>query len=406
MSDDRHDTQDHQEEHIEQAEQAEQASTEEQQTQDHGHGAGEASAESNESGEAQQDEGQQEESQQEPAEDLFDLMGSAGDAFKKKKPEKPETSNPQRTQAAKKPEEKKFAAGNTIVYSGHKIELEEEMTADQLIAFLEDDFPELTKESTEFTHDEARSRIVPTRKALKKGAHSNQNGSHKTQAVEGGERGSGEEPLRSRRSQNSTKTASTIQVETQIPDGPDQQPPPVRRVLDTGGVYEIRNTTLGCFIVRIPPRMNLHLAEGAYLGLPKAPVSLLADIIKVFQAYADREALATIVYDHRNHKHRLVWVPQEATATSIEYDPVPESEELTIFCEIHSHNTMPAFYSQTDNKFEARSTALYGVVGDVQRERPSAAFRFSCGTHFRDLRAADIFEESAKMRDLISEDGA
>jgi PRTRC genetic system protein A len=330
----------------------------------------------------------------EAPDDLFDLMGDAGRDFKKKKPEPTKPGSTQ--QAVKKPEPKLYPSGSTIVYAGHKIELEEDMTGDQIIDFLEDDFPELTKENTEFTHDEARNRIIPNRKALKKGSINSTSAGIKAGMVRGFSRDS-EEPRK-----NAKNTGhGTIQVETEILEGPI---PPVRRVLDRDGVYEIRNTNLGSFIARIPSKLDLGLKEGVYLKVPKAPVSLLENAIRIFKLRPHTEVMLSIIYNHRDGKHHLVWPDQTATATSITYDAVPETDYLTTFCEIHSHNTMEAFFSPTDNQSEMKGTGIYTVIGRVDLDRPTAAFRFSCGTHHRLLYAEDLFDDPwTVLPDLISE---
>lgn len=107
----------------------------------------------------------------EAPEDLFDLMGPEGKKHKKKKPEPQQGAKQGQGSAQQQKEEKKFPAQAEIVYAGHRITIPREMSATEIIdELLADDFPELTKDSTEFNHDEERNRVVPTRKALKKGA--------------------------------------------------------------------------------------------------------------------------------------------------------------------------------------------------------------------------------------------
>lgn len=328
----------------------------------------------------------------EAPEDLFDLMGEEGKQHKKKKPEPAHRPTSSAAKDKKPPEPQSFPRGVQIAYSGHKIDLPRDMNVEELLEFLADDFPELTRESTEFTHDKDKNRVVPNRKALKKGAAQMQDGaseySSPTFAVPPDKNFEEQEKPRS------------FTVHTRLVGQPL---PPVHRVLANDGVYEIRDTPLGTFTARMPAQTKL--AETVYLKVPRAPVALLRKTLRIFKQRPDREMLVTVVYDHRDGAHRLVWVEQCATATSIDYDPVVENEHLTVYCEIHSHNRMDAFFSATDDSSEVKSGGLHGVIGRVEDPRPPARFRYSCGEHFRDIPAVDLFEPAERIPELITEAG-
>lgn len=321
----------------------------------------------------------------EDPEDLFDLLGEEGKKHKKKKPEPQQGAKQGQSAGQQKKEEKKFPAQAEIVYAGHRITVPREMSGSEIIdELLADDFPELTKDSTEFTHDEARNRIVPTRKALKKGAHGlrrERGGSRRLSAATGVD----DEP-------------PSLTVHTH----PHNRPlPPVHRVLAHDGVYEVRDTSLGTFTARIPGEVSV--TEGFSLKIPKAPVELLEATVRIFKERPDREVLLTIMYDRRDARHHLAWPEQSATATSIDYDSITEDEDLIVYAEIHSHNSMDPFFSATDDTSEARSTGLYGVIGRIDLDRPHAAFRYSCGHHFRRISGSSLFDDPARVRKLLAE---
>lgn len=340
-----------------------------------------------------------EETQKEPAteekpqeaeapQDLFDLMGESGKQHKKNKPDPAKQAAGSSGSASKQPEPKRYPQGLQIVYSGHKIDLPREMTGDEILDFLADDFPELTKDTTELTHDEERNRVVPTRKALKKGASQVKGGVSQRRR-----------PSLSARQAPPDDEPRTLRVHTYPVT--DRPLPPVQRVLAHDGVYEVRDTPLGTFTARVPASVMLH--EAADLKVPRAPVALLEKTLRIFKGRCDREVLLTIVYDHRDGAHHLVWVEQSATATSIDFDPVVENDYLTIFMEIHSHHCMEAFFSATDDHSEVKSGGLYGVIGRVDLDRPHTAFRYSCGTHFRPIAARNLFDDAARVSNLITE---
>ncbi len=177
--------------------------------------------------------------------------------------------------------------------------------------------------------------------------------------------------------------------------------PPVARVAARDGVYEVRTTLAGRFVVKLPETPGIRdllegapaapeLAEGFFATVPKAPTDLLARAVGVFRERPDTEALVDVVFDRRDASFRLVWTEHRATAASVDFDPLPETDDVFVYCQIHSHHRMEAFFSSTDDREELR-TLIYGVVGRVGLRRPHALFRYSCGGHFRHLRAADLF---------------
>ncbi len=310
------------------------------------------------------------------AEDLFDLMGDAGKAFKKKPAaaSKPGQNKPGEHAKAKAV---KYRGGIEIHHAGHKLSLPKEMTEEEIFAFLADDFPEVSADRAEIRHDKQKDRLVIAFKSFKKGS--------------------------------GLKTPRILEVLEDPPAlGPGESYPPVFRLLGDAGVYEVRKSGVGTVVAKVPS--DRKVLEGFYPAVPKAPASLLSKVVRVFKERPDREAVVNVVYDRHEGKHHLVWNEQRgASAGSVTYDPLPETDRLVPYVEIHSHNTMPAFFSETDDYSEVR-TGLYGVIGRVDRERPEAVFRFSCGGIFEPLWAGKIFHDpsganvvGAIVRDLCVE---
>lgn len=66
---------------------------------------------------------------------------------------------------------------------------------------------------------------------------------------------------------------------------------------------------------------------------------------------------------------------------------------------IHSHNTMPAYFSATDNEDE-KITGLYGVIGRLDR-KPQIRCRASLSGSFGDIAVNKLFNEKGGDRVLI-----
>ena len=84
------------------------------------------------------------------------------------------------------------------------------------------------------------------------------------------------------------------------------------------------------------------------------------------------------------------------------YEHIPHTEERFVVAEIHSHHTMAAYFSRTDNDNERRS-GVYGVIGRIHEDRPHAAFRYSCGGAFGPLYASEIFAPTPNVKELVQE---
>lgn len=187
-----------------------------------------------------------------------------------------------------------------------------------------------------------------------------------------------------------------IKVLTTPPEPPF---PPVFRLLARNGVFEFRTTPLGLFVVALDPGAP-PLSEGYHPATRRCPTGLLRRIVAIFKERPDTEALISIVVDTVTDGFHLVWQGDETTAHSVDYDPIPPSDRFVLYAEIHSHHTMPAFFSATDDASE-KATGLYGVVGRVDRDPPQALFRYACGGVFRHLPAEALFEPDEDLGEIV-----
>jgi hypothetical protein len=286
-----------------------------------------------------------------------EMEGLKSEEQKKKEAEEAEKKKRQET-AKQTGSQKTYPAGTEFRYSGHSKILEEEMSEAKIFEWVADDFPEIEKGRFTLRYDQNKGRLVPIPEAQKKGSGT-----------------------------------STLQVNTLPPgrdQGEDNPRPPVYRLLCADGVYEVRNNLSGTYVVRL--ESGLTLAEGYYPNVPKAPAKLLAEVVRIFAERPDTEALIDIVYDRRNGTFCLVWNQKQASAGEVDYQPLPDDDNFVLYAEIHSHHKMHSFFSTRDDHSE-KPTGVYGVVGRVTDEVPEARFRYSCGGHFRELFAEDLFDD-------------
>jgi len=157
-----------------------------------------------------------------------------------------------------------------------------------------------------------------------------------------------------------------------------------------------------CF--QIAPAQVRGLAEcdgGFEFRLPKVPEELMYELWRRVGAWAN-DRLETLFH--------LVWSPvypwddgweliePEQTRTSISCrpdEPCPSSERAII--EIHSHHSMPARFSGTDDKDET-GFRLYGVVGELL-PAPEIRLRVGVYGYFYEIPASWALELPDGLKD-------
>ena len=144
----------------------------------------------------------------------------------------------------------------------------------------------------------------------------------------------------------------------------------------------------------ITPTSNLvdfpEIKAGFTPALPLIPYEIIQEIIGLFRylTYTDnnsQEALAYIYWD-KEKKEFFPYIPYQ-TVTGISVDDIIIDESLydtsryIHYADIHSHNTMPAKFSDKDDAAE-RATRIYIVVGRINRYFPEISVRIANGGKF------------------------
>jgi PRTRC genetic system protein A len=128
-----------------------------------------------------------------------------------------------------------------------------------------------------------------------------------------------------------------------------------------------------------------------HFKLPKIPVSLLQDVLND----ARQDMSLEFAYHFRYNSDPGEWVvtrPEnyyEQSRTGLGYYYKPDGLVL----ELHSHNTMPAYFSPRDN-LDEQGGRLYGVIGHIERRNPELALRLGMFGHWLyDVPGQAIFDD-------------
>ena len=165
-----------------------------------------------------------------------------------------------------------------------------------------------------------------------------------------------------------------------------------------GQVYEIRKNQIGIF--QSPARVIGEfpdLKPSFSIKLPKIPMFLLFQIISFFKMISEKkevEALVHIVFNTETQKYNVKIPKQKITKCSVDALVEEYPENIIHVMDIHSHNTMDAKFSVTDDNDE-KATRLYGVIGKLDKEIPDMELRASNGGKFINLTFSEVFDVDA-----------
>ena len=166
---------------------------------------------------------------------------------------------------------------------------------------------------------------------------------------------------------------------------------------DDGKVYEVRANKIGVFISEAERVSMMRKVRAGFIpALPKIPYSMLSEILSFFKEYVtdtgELEALAYIYWSFVDSRY-YVHVPKQQVSKASVDSSIPELDEdkFVLVMEIHSHNTMAARFSPTDDRDE-RATRLYTVVGRMDKVFPDITTRASVGGKYVEIESETVFE--------------
>ena len=166
-----------------------------------------------------------------------------------------------------------------------------------------------------------------------------------------------------------------------------------------GRIYELRKTEMGDFIAPKHKIVDFSAVRAGFTpALPLIPRELIGQIISFFRCFMNEreefEALAHIYWDKEQEEYTVFIPRQRVSKARIDADlrgsALPE-ERYIHYADIHSHNSMAAKFSYTDDEDE-KATRLYFVVGHLDRFYPTITARMSCGGTYQEIDPSQVLE--------------
>lgn len=134
------------------------------------------------------------------------------------------------------------------------------------------------------------------------------------------------------------------------------------------------------------------------LNVPRLPDRLLATVLAdARRARQPDGGLNEALYQFHHHGHtvQVKKPPQQTTPISVQ---AAAGREPAIICELHSHGTMKAFWSPTDNADE-QGARLYAVIGRLD-SRPEMRLRVGAYGYWHPLPVTAVFAGAGSFKDL------
>lgn len=164
-----------------------------------------------------------------------------------------------------------------------------------------------------------------------------------------------------------------------------------------GRVFEVRSNKIGTFIAPTENVIDFQKVRAGFIpALPKIPYNIWSDIIAFFKSFIGKseelEALAYIYWSFEEERYYVVVPKQKVSKDRVDAVlPDMDEDKWLLAAEIHSHNTMNAYFSHIDDKDE-KATRIYIVVGRMDKIFPDVEARISCGGKFVKIEPSDIME--------------
>lgn len=133
----------------------------------------------------------------------------------------------------------------------------------------------------------------------------------------------------------------------------------------------------------------------------RVPLMLFSGALALFQQAMPREALAWFRCDPESTGYySLVYPVQNATEGAVvpvdRYHPALEHALI----DLHSHNSMPAFFSSKDDRDEQNGFRIYAVLGCLDK-RPQIKVRVGVFGCWMTVRPSQVFELPEGIEELI-----
>lgn len=183
-----------------------------------------------------------------------------------------------------------------------------------------------------------------------------------------------------------------------------------------GSLYQYHQFSMGRSAMTLIAKTPIRTNGGKSLLKPylkplvndkKIPLQMLQDIVEFFKkvmemtgsggtGHGDYEAMAHIVWNRTTEAYRVAIPKQKVSKAAVSYDWAHVSADEEVILDIHSHNSMDAFFSGTDERDDATYVGISGVAGKLNTAEPRLIWRFNAYATKQAMELEGIFEMPEK----------
>lgn len=174
-----------------------------------------------------------------------------------------------------------------------------------------------------------------------------------------------------------------------------------------GKVYELRRGDAGTFLTTTKNAADLdEISAGFIPALPPIPYALFEQIVSLFRSFlfertagGPSEALAQVFWDRKRSEYFIHVPTQEVSKAQVvarlDCEALFDTDRYLHYADVHSHNTMEARFSATDDQDE-RANRVYIVVGRLDKYYPDLSVRICNGGSFLPICPQTVLEPRPK----------
>jgi hypothetical protein len=180
---------------------------------------------------------------------------------------------------------------------------------------------------------------------------------------------------------------------------------PITVLVDAAGAWEVRKNDIGLFCRKLDkvPGIVPVMKAGVALAVPRLPWEAFAQTVVFFREVNRlHRAEAYVQWWYRPEGAASPGSPagyyphvplQDVSGGGVDHlgDHQPGDGSIHVL-DIHSHHTMDAYFSPTDDGDEKKSNRLFGVVGRIDKPIPASKWRACSAGTFLDLTMEDVVE--------------
>lgn len=184
---------------------------------------------------------------------------------------------------------------------------------------------------------------------------------------------------------------------------------PATYVVASNGTFVVKKTPFGTITVEVKEVPYLpEMKKGFNLQLPKVPYHLFLEAYSFFKAVSDEshdEAALVLYWNTEAKAYENLCPEQIVSGAAVKFGDDKDyllrmiDAKYVRVCELHSHNTMSAFHSGTDDNDEIFDCSFL-VFGKLNTTTPEHIFSYAASGIRVDSTIWDLYEKPVSHTDL------